>query len=165
MLSVKFLAGVAVGAAAMAMLDPNVGRSRRARLADQSKAKARRVRETAQRKAQYEAGRQAGEEATRLGAGTFDPADDISLADHLHGRMSRLDIPTDHLNIEVVDGVVRIRGQIDTPDDIDRIVETVIGEPGVRDVESYLHLPGEPAPNKEEALAASARAARAWVMR
>ncbi len=51
-------------------------------------------------------------------------------------------------------GHVRVRGQVASTDDIARVVQVISGVPGVHAVDSFMHLPGEPAPNKEPARSA-----------
>ena len=51
--------------------------------------------------------------------------------------------------------MAELRGQLRTPDDIDRMVRAVEHVPGVVEVRNMLHLPGTPAPNKREAREAS----------
>jgi hypothetical protein len=53
---------------------------------------------------------------------------------------------------------VILRGQLDSGDEMHRIEEAVRKVPGVTAVTSLLHMPGTPAPNKAEALAASKEA-------
>jgi len=62
------------------------------------------------------------------------------------------------VSLDVNDGVVELRGQLDDQAAIEELVLRVRAVPGVRSVVSLLHLPGQPAPNKQEALAASKHA-------
>jgi osmotically-inducible protein OsmY len=62
------------------------------------------------------------------------------------------DVPKGALNINVEGGIVVIRGQVPSQETIDNIVLLVRSIPGVRDVTSYMHLPGTPAPNKASVL-------------
>jgi len=57
----------------------------------------------------------------------------------------------------VVDGRATLRGQVHDGAQMQAVQEAVASAPGVRMVESWLHLPGEPAPNKAASLRASAR--------
>jgi osmotically-inducible protein OsmY len=82
--------------------------------------------------------------------------DDHAVAEHLRALLARLDVDTREVNVEVVDGVVRLRGQVIDHEAEGRIMQTVDGEPGVAQIENLLHLPGQPAPNKAAALRASA---------
>jgi hypothetical protein len=53
--------------------------------------------------------------------------------------------------VEVTDDRVRLRGQVRTVDDMSTVLAAVGTESGNRQVESFLHLPTEPAPNKQPA--------------
>jgi osmotically-inducible protein OsmY len=65
------------------------------------------------------------------------------------------DLRTDLITLEVVEGAVALRGQVGTRVQADELSRRVAAVPGVQRVEVLLHLPGEPAPNKETALRAS----------
>ena len=59
-----------------------------------------------------------------------------------------------HLNVDAVGGVVSVRGEVadlETAMGVERRIRAI---PGVVDVENLLHAPGEPAPNKADALRA-----------
>jgi mycoredoxin len=56
------------------------------------------------------------------------------------------------INVDAARGVVALRGQVDRPEQVDELEERVRNVPGVREVHSYLHLPGNEPPNVEEAL-------------
>jgi osmotically-inducible protein OsmY len=58
------------------------------------------------------------------------------------------DFPKGQININAENGVVVIRGQLDSPDLIARIEAEARTIQGVRDVENLLHLPGTPAPTR-----------------
>src|SRR5262245_37427759 len=102
----------------MYFLDPDRGRSRRARTYDQAGAKARHARREAERRANYEAGRRRGEMLVEQGAGRFHPVDDRDVATHLKEVLTRLDFPTRDVTVEVVDGTVGLRGQVEEADHI-----------------------------------------------
>ena len=55
------------------------------------------------------------------------------------------------MSVNVEDGIVYLRGQIDSPDEIARLEQSARGVDGVRGVQNLLHRPGEEAPAKEEA--------------
>jgi osmotically-inducible protein OsmY len=151
----RLLLGVAIGAGAQYLLDPQRGRSRRARLRDQTAARVRHWRRESERRASYQRGRQAGEEARAAGAGTFHPRSDVQVAEHLHEAIARLNFPTFDVTVEVADSVATVRGQVTSDDQRREILETISQQPGVDSVTSWLHLPGEPAPNKADAYRAS----------
>jgi osmotically-inducible protein OsmY len=156
----RLLIGMAIGAGGQYLLDPSRGRSRRARLRDQAAARIRRLRRDAARRESYQRGRQMGEVARARGAGTFHPTSDQQVAEHLQETLARSGVSTVDVTVEVADGVATLRGQV--PDDEQRrsLVEMVRDQPGVDSVRSWLHLPGEPAPNKADAYRASAAASR-----
>jgi len=139
---------VAAGAAVEYLLDPQQGRGRRARLVDQARAAVRRRRRDAERAARYAEGRLEGAAARAQGAGTFTPADDRSVAAKLKEVLAAAEPDTTDVTVDVVAGVATLRGQVTRPDQIDELVRACGQVNGVERVESYLHLPGAPAPNK-----------------
>ena len=142
----------AAGAAAALLFDPSRGRRRRARLAARAGAAGRRARRRASARARYAEGRLVGVRARAAGAGRFTPADDRAIAERIHEVFARCDFATSDVNVDVVDGCATLRGQLGTPEEIRRLRERVADVPGVTRVESFLHLPGTPAPNKQDAL-------------
>jgi hypothetical protein len=156
----RLLMGVAIGAGVEYLLDPQLGKRRRARLRDQAAARIRRARRDAARRSSYERGQRAGEAARASGKGVFHPVSDRQVADHLHETLARLEFPTADVTVEVSDAIATLRGQVSDDGQRDRIVEAVRSHPGVVSVTSWLHLPGEPAPNKAAAYQASAAGPR-----
>jgi hypothetical protein len=59
-----------------------------------------------------------------------------------------------------VDGVAELRGELDAPEEVHRLVERVAAVPGVRSVRNLLRVHGEAPPNKEDAMRASEAAKR-----
>ena len=148
-------AGSAAGGMALAYLcDPDRGRSRRARLADQASAALRRGRRRAGRRARYGKGQLVGAAREAVGAGRLSPVDDIDIAQGIKQRFARLDIPTADVKIDVVAGTATLRGQLGDEDQIGQAQDEAVKVPGVRAAKSFLHLPGEPAPNKATSLSA-----------
>lgn len=87
--------------------------------------------------------------------GDLDPDDD-TLRDRVESELFADDrVPKGAININVALGIVEVRGEVESEDQIRYIEEHLAVIPDVRTVRSYLHLPGTPAPNKESALAAS----------
>ena len=120
-----FVAGAAVGGAAAYLLDASAGARRR-----------RELQSTAQgvvAKAKHAAG--GGESA---------PADDITLARKVETEIFRpADAPKGQVNVQALDGVVELRGQVDAPDVIEDLEQRTRRVTGVRDVRNLLHLPGQ----------------------
>jgi hypothetical protein len=148
----RLLIGAAAGAAVMYFLDPDRGRGRRAQVSQQLGARKRKIEHVAEGVEKDAANRAEGAAARAKGAGVFHPTDDRSLEVHLHQVLEELDVETRDVTVEAVGGLVRVRGQVASTEDIARVVRAVNGVPGVHAVESFMHLPGEPAPNKEPAL-------------
>jgi osmotically-inducible protein OsmY len=82
--------------------------------------------------------------------------DDPTLKDRVESELFRdPSLGRDKININVVDGIVQLRGELTSQTDIQSVVSRVKAIPDVQGVESYLHTPGTPAPNKEQAIEAS----------
>lgn len=144
-----------VGMLVTYLFDPEQGRSRRAKLADQTRGKVHRGRDEAATKARYARGRMKGKVFRAAGAGRLQPADDIDVVHAIRQQFARLDFPTTDVKVDVVDGTAALRGQVADEQQMREVQDVAIKVPGVRAVESYLHLPGEPAPNKAASLTAA----------
>ena len=73
--------------------------------------------------------------------------DDATLADKVQSEIFRsFDAPKGTVNVNVQDGIVQLRGQLDRPELIDDLVEKARKVQGVREVENLMHTPGTPAP-------------------
>jgi osmotically-inducible protein OsmY len=82
--------------------------------------------------------------------------DDITLKDRIESELFRdPSLGRDEININVVDGVVVVHGALPAQDEIERVITQVRSIRDVEGVESYLHTPGTPAPNKADALRVS----------
>ncbi len=155
------VAGVA-GAAVEWLWDPDRGKARRRQLVDRTTAAVRRqTRGRAQRlsmRAKYERGRVRGGFVRAGGGGIPAPTDDVDVKQQIHQALHAAGIPMGAISVEVSDRVAVLRGRVDSQADLDRIRALTEAAPGVNEVESFLHLPGEPAPNKVEALRATTTA-------
>lgn len=60
----------------------------------------------------------------------------------------RADVPRQRVNVSVERGVVYLRGELASADEIEELASAAAGVEGVRTVENLLHLPGEEAPAK-----------------
>lgn len=166
----KFLIAGMVGGIIAYFLDPNKGGKRRGQALDSLSGATKRF------------GNQAGEDgtlrsdptgiqptswATTGGAGQDtgpsqgtsrrdnpDP-DDLTLRDRVESEIFRdEETSREHININVIDGVVEVRGEL-PQGEIDALIGRLKGIADVKGVRSYLHTPGTPAPNKESAIEAS----------
>ena len=139
---------VGLGAALMWLLDPSTGRRRRALVRDRGLAF---LRQGAHRG--IRAGR--GVQAEAYGVGkkamhvreqpkTFD---DATLKNKVETELFRdADAPKGQVDVNAQDGVVQLRGEVESPELIDELVGRARRVQGVRDVENLLHVPGTPAP-------------------
>jgi osmotically-inducible protein OsmY len=145
---------VSVGAISMYLFDPELGRTRRARLRDQLGGTIRRGAREASRKAEYARGRAEG--LRHLGSTDQPPDNDATLTSKVESEvLSRWNYPKGNINVNSVDGVVELRGTCETQDQINDLEQEVRKVTGVVDVHNYLHLPNSPAPNKQAAIDAS----------
>jgi osmotically-inducible protein OsmY len=150
----KLLIGAAIGAAAAWFLDPNEGTRRRNVTRDRSLKFARQGKEEATKKASYATNTVKGT-ATTVAPGTGpEPAaerlNDPALQAKVESEIFRSeDAPKDKVSVNVEDGVVYLRGELDDPSAIDSLREAASKVDGVRGVENLLHGPGEPAPTKQ----------------
>src|SRR6266540_880162 len=157
-----FLLGAAIGAASMYYFDPVSGRSRRATARDRLEARRRQAQGRGEEAAGDASKRRPSAWLAAHGPRRFHSVDDRALSMHLKSVLAGIgDVRTDDVNVDVVGGVATLRGEVAEPRNIDTLVRAAQRERGVERVECYLHLPGEPAPNKAAALTASEHARRA----
>jgi hypothetical protein len=141
--------GAAIGAAVAYMLDPQRGRTRRAQLLDRGAALLR------------DAGREVNRGVRRLSAtvegkmgamrsGSGEPMpNDASLAMKVESELFRdPSVPKGAININVEQGVVVLRGEVQDPALAERLEHEARAIPGVWEVDNLLHGPGEPAPTR-----------------
>jgi osmotically-inducible protein OsmY len=77
--------------------------------------------------------------------------DDATLARKVETEIFRAaDSPKATVNVNVVDGVVWLRGQVKRPEQIKRLERQVASIPEVTGVENLLHLPMTPAPTRAD---------------
>ena len=146
----KIGTGIAIGAAGAAaafFLDPVSGKRRRRVAKDWTVARFRDL---------SERGGRMGRSITARGAGTIQsirhrrdapPENDQVLAHKVESELFQsTDVPKGRINVNAENGVVVLRGQVDTPDQVKRIEIEVRGIQGVREVDNLLPLPGTPAP-------------------
>jgi hypothetical protein len=153
------LAGAALAGAAFAYLfDPDRGKGRRAKLRDMAAGRARGTARQAGR-----LGRKVTSDAYGVGQrirhrSPADPyPDDATLAQKVRSELLGWggEFNTASILVNAENGVVVLRGQVDRPDQIDKLEKEVRRLPGVVDVENLLHIKGSAPTNKMEAVEAS----------
>jgi osmotically-inducible protein OsmY len=152
----SFLLGAAAGAAAAWFLDPSDGVRRRNVARDKAFKYARKGAAEAEAKAGYAAGVAKGTAVQAAPGGGREDAgerlNDAGLAAKVESEIFRgEDVPKGAVSVNVEDGVVYLRGQVDSPETITQLERAAREVEGVRGVENLLHGPGEPAPTKDEA--------------
>jgi hypothetical protein len=75
--------------------------------------------------------------------------DDVTLARKVETEIFRAaDAPKGNVNVNAVDGVVELRGQVDQPELVQELEEKTRKVHGVRDVRNLLHTPSQSAPTR-----------------
>jgi osmotically-inducible protein OsmY len=149
----RFLAtAAAVSAALTYFFDPQNGKRRRKMLADRTAGFFRRSGRRAERAGRAVASEASGlkQKATHLREQEKPQPDDVTLARKVETQLFRpADAPKGQVSINVEQGVVYLRGEVDRPELIEDLEAKAKKVKGVREVENLLHLPGTPAPTKE----------------
>lgn len=131
----KSLLAALAGAATAYLFDPVSGRSRRARIVDQTAALGRRSVDEAERRARYEAGRVKGA-VHEAGPERDYPRDDAELLQKVRSEaVGPSSFSTSDVEIHVDDGVVVLRGvsrDLKAEGDLVRRIEDVTGVRRVR---------------------------------
>lgn len=142
----KFLASlglIALGGLIMYLVDPDRGRSRRARLADQAEARTKDVADAVSATARYQAGVVKGVAHDVADVFTSDESD-YSDAELRQKVRSEVIGPTDlgdaEVEIDVRDGEVSVRGSLDDDKTRRRLIKAIEKIDGVRSVEDQLEV-------------------------
>ena len=129
------------GAATAWFLDPDNGNRRRSVAADKAGKYARQGGQQAAGAADYAAGVAKG----AASAGNGDAAErlnDPALARKVESEIFRdQDAPKGDVAVNVENGVVHLRGQLDDQETIEQLVQAARAVDGVQDVQSHLHTP------------------------
>jgi hypothetical protein len=153
------VAGAGLGAVGMYYLDPQSGRRRRAlvrdRLAHLRRVLTRQVPRTVERRGRFIGGVAKGlrHEAAEIAGlnGHHATVDDETLVARVRSEALReRAIKAGEIHIDAYEGCVTLRGQLEHEQDIRHLVDATRHVEGVREVRSYLHLPGTLPPNKAE---------------
>ena len=144
----RFGLGALLGWAFAWFFDPSNGRRRRAVTRDRGLALARRTGRRTERFGRHMASDAYGlkQRATHL---HDEPKeyDDATLKSKVETELFRpADVPKGQIDVNAQNGVIQLRGEVDSPELIDELVERAQKIQGVKDVESLLHLPGTEAP-------------------
>jgi osmotically-inducible protein OsmY len=140
----------ALGAALAYFFDPQNGRRRRNVTRDRLLAFFRRGARKTERAGRAVAAEAHGlkQKATHLREEQKD-FDDVTLARKVETELFRpADAPKGSVNVNVENGVVYLRGEVEQPDMIDDLEKRARKIQGVRKVENLLHVPKTPAPTK-----------------
>lgn len=152
------MAGGIIGALAMYYLDPHAGRRRRALVRDKfahaGNVISKDVPRTVERRGRFFRGVAKGvrhNAAELVRANGHGYADDETLVARVRSEALRDQrFKSGEIHVDAYEGTVTLRGQVDYPGDIRRLVEATKRVDGVTRVRSYLHLPDEPPPNKAQ---------------
>ncbi|GGI08865.1 BON domain-containing protein [Egicoccus halophilus] len=139
--------GAVLGAVATYFADPDRGNARRAELAQRASSTGRDLQEQAVDQGRDLAQRSVGAAIDAVPE-VSDPSDE-----KLHERVRAqaigpADAATAKLVTTVRDGVVEVRGQVDTDTQRRELLQRVADVDGVREVVDLTHLPHEPAPTR-----------------
>jgi BON domain len=143
----KLLVGLGLGWLFGYLFDPRQGKRRRRVGSDWTLARLRRAWRRGERAQRYAVSTVAGKAQAVLHAqgGSGEPVDDATLAHKVQSIVFRdPHVPKGRISINAERGVVYLRGEVPDRTLIDELVAKVREVQGVRDVESLLHLPGEP---------------------
>lgn len=145
-----FVLSFLTGAATMFLLDPRMGRRRRALIRDKGVAGyhflTRRLPSATRKRGVWVRDRLRGMTYELRHVVTRDghlaPADDVELAQRVRSEVFRDPaIPDGAINVDAHEGVVTLRGELPSSDMIERVVEATERVRGVRKVRSLLHPP------------------------
>ena len=137
-----FLMGTAIGMALMYLLDPDRGRSRRARLADKAAAGARDIAEAVATGVEYQKGVVKG--AVHEVADSMRPErqfDDETLLQKVRSEaVGRLNGSTSDLEIDISNGEVRLSGSLSSAAERDRLIDLIRQVEGVSGIDDQTRI-------------------------
>lgn len=137
------------------LLDPKNGKRRRKVVTDKAGKLLRRSAREAERKGRYAEGVVHGA-AHKAGAGSDRAPTEVRLNDPALARKVETEIFRDRqaakgrVNVMAENGVVSLRGQVDSESEIGELVTAAQKVEGVRQVENLMHTAGTPAPHKPD---------------
>lgn len=140
---ITFATGAAAGGAAVYFLDSESGNRRRSVARDKARKYAKQGAGAAQGVG-TQAQAQAAKVQHKATGGDSAPSDDITLTRKVESEIFRdASAPKGAVNVQVVSGIVELRGQVDDQAQIDALEKAARDVTGVRAVTNLLHLPGE----------------------
>jgi osmotically-inducible protein OsmY len=144
-----YVLAAAIGAAIAYLFDRDNGRRRRKLFIDKAGKVTRQGRQRVQDAAAQAEGLK--QKATHLSEQEKPQPDDVTLARKVESEIFRdADVPKGKINVNVEDGVVYLRGELEQPDLIQDLEAQARKVQGVQGVENLLHAPGQEAPAKQE---------------
>jgi osmotically-inducible protein OsmY len=142
-----FLIGLGAGALLALFADPASGKRRRAMARDKAGAYRRRSsRQVAAGGRSVRSGIQARKAQLAHRTPVERDYDDATLTDHVRSELGRDPLAHQGILVNAQRGVIQLRGQVGSEDDIEELVKRTEEINGVRAVENLLHIPGTPAP-------------------
>jgi|RhiMethySRZTD1v2_1073278.scaffolds.fasta_scaffold05174_17 osmotically-inducible protein OsmY len=142
-----FLIGLGAGALLALFADPASGKRRRAMARDKAGAYRRRSsRQVAAGGRSVRSGIQARKARLAHRTPVERDYDDATLTDHVRSELGRDPLAHQGILVNAQRGVIQLRGQVGSEDDIEELVKRTEEINGVRAVENLLHVPGTPAP-------------------
>ena len=137
----RFFRYVGLGALIAYFFDPDNGRRRRVLARDRAPALLRRSSERAARAVTSEVKATKAKVTHRKEAEKPQP-DDVTLARKVETEIFRdAEVPKGQINVNAENGKVVLRGEVDSPELIEDLVEKARNVQGVQEVESLLHTP------------------------
>ena len=145
----RFVFAGAIGAALAYFFDPDNGRKRRKEATNKAGKRFRHAGRSAQAVRAQAQGLK--EKATHRSEQEKPQPDDVTLVRKVESEIFRgADVPKGQINVNVEDGVVYLRGELEQPDLIGDLEVQARKVQGVLGVENLLHTPGHEAPAKAE---------------
>jgi osmotically-inducible protein OsmY len=141
---VELLGAAGIGTA-FGLLLGKLNRRRRHTAVDRTASAVRHGMRNTRRRAEYTAGKAQGVRHAATSALHHEEReyDDITLARKIESEVFRdADAPKGSVNVNVIDGIVELRGQVQQPEQVKALGDAVAAVDGVRGVENLLHTPG-----------------------
>jgi osmotically-inducible protein OsmY len=138
-----FALGVVTGAAAGYLLDPDRGRSRRARLGDQARSQARTASDSLKSGLEYQRGVAKGmvHDITQPLRPRREYDDETLLQKVRSEALGYWDHP-DTIEVDIRDGMVRLTGRVNSEKGRDQLIELIRGVDGVGLIDDRLDITG-----------------------